>query len=402
MFLAVFLKPPKEYFISQKLLLTFWTCNIPFGINQVWGILYEGSNVLIDIEAFWTSIAGLIIYLVALIFYVSRDRLQIPLLKEVQIEYSDEKLSELKKYKLAVFALLQIFELSPKFTFSHFEEKNFFNQQKSFELSKNSDSELTSVLPCTLTQYSAEVFANICAKDNISKSEIIDCLLSMKNDAHLKDNMSNYSYNILIKFVTNNQLKYFLENLPSFYSHLVETSRNKSLLNRIIGAFSLKVKKNFHHFIVLENILPAQTNSEMFELNGSKIAKQVLDGNKEKVFNDLDFMQKCTRLDLKYPERNLLLKVCKGDFEYLKSIGALNYTFFLAIINNCNKIGLTSRFTRHYFDGKEKKVYAIGIIFEFINSDMLDNSILKKIGGVNGYSERLTNLLTQITQCGEF
>jgi len=399
----VFLKPPKEYFISQKLLLTFWTCNIPFGVNQAWGILCEGSDVLINIEAFWTSVAGLAIYLVALIFYASRDLLQIPLLKKDKIEYPEEKFSELKKYNLAVFALLHVFELSPKFAFSPFEGNSFFfESQKSFDLLKDSDPELSSVLPCTLTQYSAEVFANICAKDSISKSEIMDCLVSMKSDPHLRDNMSNYSYNFLIRFVTSNQLKHFLANLPGFYRHLVETSRNMSLLNRVIGAFSLKVKKNFHHFIVLENVLPAQTICEMFELNGSKIAKKVLDGSKEKVFNDLNFMQKCIRLDLKYPERNLLLKVCNDDLEYLKSIGALNYTFFLAIIDNCKKIGLTSRFTRHYFDGKEKKVYAIGLIYMFINSDTLDNSILKKVGGVNGYSERLTSLLTQITQCGEF
>lgn len=400
--LAVYLKSLKKYYISQKLLFTFWIFNVPFAINRAYSIVFGISDVLINIEAFFTSIAGLVIYFVALLFYVSRDRLQVRLLQETPVKQSEEKLSEKKKYKLAVLALLRILESSPKFMFSRIENPEFFSSQKPFELFKDQDSELCSVLPCTVTQYSGEVFSNICAKDNISKSEIIDSLISMKNDPYLIENLSNYGPKFLIKFISTTQLHFFLSTLPNFYQHLVETSRNMSLLNRIIGAYTLKVKKTSHHFLLIENVFTSPTGCEMFELSGSKIVKHIVDNNKGKVFNDLDFLQKYTRLDLKYPERNLLLKVCNDDLQFLKSIGALDYTFFLAIINNCNKIGLTNRFTRHYFDGKDRKVYAIGLVYSFTNIEMVNSSMLRKIGGVDKYAERFTSFLAQITQCGEF
>lgn len=393
-----FFKLGSDFSCTQTLLTAFWVLNMPFAFNQLWGMLYGKNEILIYLEALSMSSASLVLYIVSLAYYFSNSDLKLPLLQSVS-EKLEENLSELKKYKLAVSSLLSILEKSPMFVFTQYQNLSL-NSQHSWEILKESDEELVSLLPCSIIQHSGEHFANICVKDNISKSELIESLLSMKRDPDLVNNIKSYSHNFLIKFVSNSQLKYFLSILPKYYKHLFETSRNPSVLNRVIGAFTLQQKRNCYNFLIIQNVIYGLTQCEKFELSGSILVKQICE--RGKVLNDLDFTEKQRRIYLTYPERNMLLRVFKDDLEFLKEIRALDYSLFVAIIDKCNKIGLTSRFTRHYFDGKNKKVYAIALVNTFISDVMVSGSKLSKVGGIKGYSERLSNLLSKITQCEDF
>jgi hypothetical protein len=397
-FVSFFCQPGRDFAATQSMLLVFWLFGLPFAISQLFSMWIYMNEVLIVADALTMSSSGLMVYLVSLIYYFTKHALEVPLLHPSS-DNLEEDLSELKKYKLAVISLLSIIESSPMFVFNQYQDLAF-NSQKSWEVPKEFNEELACLLPCTIVQHSGEYFANICVKDNISKSELVECLNSMKRDNDLVCRIKSYSHNFLIKFVTAEQLSYVLSILPKFYKHLFETSKNKSVLNRIIGAFTLRQKRNAYNFIILQNVIYGNVECEKFELSGSKLVKQICE--RGKIMNDLDFMKRHSRIFLTYPERNLLLRVCKDDLEFLKASGVLDYYFFIAIIDKCNKIGLTSRFTRHFFDGKNKKVYAIVLVNTFNSERCFSPSHLTKVGGPKGYSERLSNLLSKITQCEDF
>ena len=190
--------------------------------------------------------------------------------------------------------------------------------------------------------------------------------------------------------------------MPKFYNYIVTDSRNKSLLIRIIGLYNIKNKHQDFNVAIIENIIVNDMSCTLFELNGSKLVRQVVDTgipekNERKVLNDLDFIQSQNCLSFSYSERNFLEKIIKNDLELLTSLDAVEYNLLIAIIDGWNKIGLTNRFLRHYFDGREKKMYAICIVNIFTSSKMISPKHLKKIGGVKEYADRFMNLLKNIT-----
>ena len=249
-----------------------------------------------------------------------------------------------------------------------------------------------------------EIFANICIKDNISKAEIIESMISIFCDHDLISNQQKYSHRFIFKIVTSPQLEFILSSMPSIYNHTVISSRNKSLLNRIVAIYNIKDKHQSFNIVMIENIIFSGMKCILFELSGSKLVRTASDnGNISKndriVLNDVDFLQTQNYLPLSFAERYLLQRIVRDDLELLKSIGAVQYSFFLAVVQNFCKTGITSRYTRHYFDGKDEKLYSISIINTFTSNNLIDTNKIKKIGGVKEYADRFWNLLSNMIKC---
>lgn len=176
------------------------------------------------------------------------------------------------------------------------------------------------------------------------------------------------------------------------------------MINRIIGVYSFKERNDEYHAIMLENVILDDMECNIFELNGSKLVKTVYDlppteDNGRTVKNDMDFMKAESCLNLSFADRSMLQKIVTDDMELLKSIGAVEYSLFLAILKNNYKARLTNRYTRHFFDDGGKLRYAICIIKTYNGTEMISKKRIKQIGGVDDYANRFWELLVSITQC---
>ena len=413
--ISVFIPQQKPYKITQRMLLAFWILYLPFALNRVWAIYHKKLEWLTNLEAISLSSLVLILYGFALISYETKDPLSERLIIDENIK-TEENLKRIEiepiRIRQTCAAVYYVIKNTPEFItipldFNHF--SMFKNKQtwtiypKDINLEKFSNLDLLS-FPWTITAYMLEIFANICIKDNISKAEIIESMISIFCDHDLISNQQKYSHRFIFKIVTSPQLEFILSSMPSIYNHTVISSRNKSLLNRIVAIYNIKDKHQSFNIVMIENIIFSGMKCILFELSGSKLVRTASDnGNISKndriVLNDVDFLQTQNYLPLSFAERYLLQRIVRDDLELLKSIGAVQYSFFLAVVQNFCKTGITSRYTRHYFDGKDEKLYSISIINTFTSNNLIDTNKIKKIGGVKEYADRFWNLLSNMIKC---
>lgn len=226
----------------------------------------------------------------------------------------------------------------------------------------------------------------------------------MLKTGDLLEKQISYSQNFLLKFVSYEQLNFINNTLNLLHKHLITTSKNKSLINRIIGAYSFKDRNEEFYVIMLENIILNEMDCNLFELNGSKLVKEVyVMPNDRKGFrivkNDVDFMKAESYLNLSFADMSMLQKIINDDLEFLKSIGAVEYSLFLAIVKSYHRTRVTNRYMRHFFDDGEKTRYAISIIGTYNSAEAIVKKRKNQSNSVEDYANRFLDLLASITQC---
>lgn len=186
--------------------------------------------------------------------------------------------------------------------------------------------------------------------------------------------------------------------MPVIYKHTIIASRNHSLINRVIGIYRFKDKNEEFNVLLMENIVSADNICTLYELSGTKLVSQVMtesmrERNSRVVLNDVDFMQSQSYLYLSFPISNELLRIIKDDLKMLETIGSVKYKLFVAIMENCARAGVVNRLTRHYFNGMDKKKYAISIVNIFVTSGKPS-----KIDG-RSYANKFWKSLNSIINC---
>ncbi|OMJ83766.1 hypothetical protein SteCoe_15244 [Stentor coeruleus] len=411
---------PKKCMVSKHLLQAFWVLNLPFAILQTKNIFFADGfddleTILIHLESISTSSMSFVLFLISLYYFRYINQLEEPLLshqdpldhKEINHEQTLEDIPhQSTALSIAIESIISILEKSEDFTVKNLDESHF-SATKTHEVyldQGGASSFFSNPIPITAIEYAPEVYSSICIKDSISKTEIINELKDILNDPDFQDRQQSYSHNFLLRIISLEQLNFINNNLPKVYKHLISTSKNRSLINRIIGVYSFKERNDEYHAIILENVILDDMECNIFELNGSKLVKAVYDlfpteDNGRTVKNDMDFMKAESCLNLSFADRSMLQKIVTDDLELLKSIGAVEYSLFLAILKNNHKAKLTNRYTRHFFDDGGKLRYAICIIKTYNGTDMISKKKIKQIGGADDYANRFWELLVSITQC---
>ncbi|OMJ70145.1 hypothetical protein SteCoe_31943 [Stentor coeruleus] len=398
----------KSYTASKCMLKLFWCINIPFVITHTWKIFDDNfsSELIISIESVFSSTTSLCVFLIPLYHFFKINQLEDPLLDFEADDYKNDIPQKSYNLTLALKSIIHILENSEDFTIKTLEHGHFISL-RSYEvpLEQNDKSKIFSnSTTITAIEHAPDVYASICLKDSISKMEILNELKIMLKTENLLEKQASYSQNFLIKFISYEQLTFINNTLYLLHKHLITTSKNKSLINRIIGAYSFKDRNDEFFVVMLENIILNEMDCNLFELNGSKLVKEVYvlpnDENKFRtVKNDVDFMKAESFLNLSFADMSMLQKIVNDDLEFLKSIGAVEYSLFLAIVKSYHRTRVISRYMRHFFDDGEKTRYAISIIGTYNSVEAIAKKRKNQSISVEDYANRFLDLLASITQC---
>lgn len=175
------LNKKKQYQVTARLLLTFWILSFPFSLNHTWDLFMgEKNNLLKDIETVSSNLVGLVLYILALVFYEVSGKLQDPLLDEENksIEKENDNHPEvLKKFAIAMYYIIKN---SSEFTTCLYTSDIDMTEKQTWEITlKNLKStklefQNLSPPPWNVTEYLSGLFSNIRAKDSINKNEITE------------------------------------------------------------------------------------------------------------------------------------------------------------------------------------------------------------------------------------
>lgn len=198
--------------------------------------------------------------------------------------------------------------------------------------------------------------------------------------------------------------------IKNLHKHVIETQKNKSLIWRIIGAYTVKLKNKFtYDIVVLENPIPQDVHVyTTFELKGSKLDRQVLQdqtiknvkdiGGEMSLLKDLDFYQIQRHLFLSFSEESWLKEIAAKDIQFLSSQSAQSYSIMVSIGEplNLSKAMLNVRHSRHTFIGcaRDSNLTYFITIADYLNQGPQSQGL-----GAEAYAHRIKAMLRDIIRC---
>lgn len=165
--------------------------------------------------------------------------------------------------------------------------------------------------------------------------------------------------------------------LQTWHSHVNEHSRNKSVIARVFGVYTIKISNRASFdLILMQNLLPPELNVHaVFDLDGDmaerlspfdRNVKCIKDLPKGKVYNDVDFKHLSQSLNVKFEDHLWIRRIVQGDVDMLKSLNIVRYSLFVAVGELVvAKYALQPRYSRHVYLGtgdQSSLCYVIGII----------------------------------------
>ncbi|CAG9311267.1 unnamed protein product [Blepharisma stoltei] len=276
---------------------------------------------------------------------------------------------------------------------------------------------------CKVIEYAPTIFFHMQSIDGISQSDIVQSLLTGLSEDSQDLSLSGYptrslhsfSFNskFLLKEISPEDKENLVSTLPAAHTYISQTSRNKSLLVRVLGLFTISIKsKPSYDIVILENIIPSDIDSfALFELKGTKLDRQVLSDPSsydiktcptEFMLKDLDFSQIQKAIHLSYIDQSWVRMMVHDDVEFLSSFELVEYSLFLAVAHSINRENLHHRHSRHVFDGNGKdasKVYILGIMDTYSAIRTRHQKSPRMNKSAEEYSERFLSFFNSILKC---
>lgn len=276
---------------------------------------------------------------------------------------------------------------------------------------------------CKVTEYAPAIFFHILSQDGISQSEVVQCLLSglterapdMSLSGYPTRSLHSFSFNsqFLLKEITPEDKENLLCHLPETHTYISNSSRNKSLLVRALGLFSISIKsRQSYDVVLLENIIPSDIDSfALFELKGTKLDRQVLSDPSsydiktcptEFILKDLDFSMIQKSIHLSYYDQSWVKMMVQEDVKLLSCFNLIEYSLFLAVAHSINRENLNHRHSRHAFDGNGKdssKVYILGIMDTYTGMKSRVQKSPRSNKSADEYAERFLSFFNSILKC---
>ena len=166
-----------------------------------------------------------------------------------------------------------------------------------------------------------------------------------------------YDGNFMIKTITKSEKKKFLTILHKYSQRIINTPQSK--LIRIIGLY--KILPENQDFLIMENIIPEENESIIFDLKGSSIDRLIdsvdhINLPLGKILKDENFRKSQLKVELSENIVKEIITILQQDFELLKSENIMDYSILLAFYTK--KIPRQNRYQIEY----NNKLYALGII----------------------------------------
>ena len=122
--------------------------------------------------------------------------------------------------------------------------------------------------------------------------------------------------------------------LPRYYAHMWR-HRNKSLLPRFYGAYSITIQAHEKHFVVMESVFrnaPGLKVHMAYDLKGSWVDRHAGVGAAQSggTLKDMDMI---TPMRLSKSEASATLRQLKADCELLRSSNLMDYSLLLGVHN---------------------------------------------------------------------
>ena len=148
----------------------------------------------------------------------------------------------------------------------------------------------------------------------------------------------SYDNKFIIKTVSKDELKLFLEMLPAMADHYKRNPH--SLIAKHFGAFTVKTDStNEVHLVLMENTLQLKNKDGLdfiFDLKGSLVDRKVTGKTTSSTtLKDVNFLIATEAskkfIDLEDATRKKLLQVVNNDVKFLSGLGLMDYSLLLGI-----------------------------------------------------------------------
>ena len=242
-----------------------------------------------------------------------------------------------------------------------------------------------------LIEYYPEKFNEL--KKLYKQHEILTSLLSPYNYNNLIQLMqeeggrsgafifSTYDKKFIIKTITSNERKYFLNTiLPKYLERVLNYPESK--LVRILGVY--KIYPMNQDVIIMENILINKEQSIIFDLKGSKVARFTTGIDDPynpplgHVLKDENFLIYNKLICLKESEKNEIIDILTKDFLVLKEAKVIDYSLLVGMYQQ--KI-IDFEINKFAIITEHKELICLGIIdiFQEYNFAKTTERIIKAI-----------------------
>ncbi|CAG9327682.1 unnamed protein product [Blepharisma stoltei] len=231
---------------------------------------------------------------------------------------------------------------------------------------------------CKVKEYAPMVFKDLRSLEGLSETELCLSFDIMRNLPYIRKNSGNkggrssaffyfsFDKKYLVKTITKAEQKVLLEVLlPEYHAHIKQNP--DSLIARLFGLFAISFNNTKCNLIIMQNILPSYNMQAVFDLKGSKVARQTIshvsvksidDILNDRIYKDLDFLHLKKSIFLSYEDGLALKKRIHSDVQLFTRLNIMDYSLLLGI--SYQEVAVKNSFRAI---GNDKgKGYVIGII----------------------------------------
>lgn len=138
----------------------------------------------------------------------------------------------------------------------------------------------------------------------------------------------------IIKTIHNTEHKFLLKILKEYYTHVKQNPH--TLISRFYGLHRVKLPHGRKiHFVVMNNIFPADKVYEKFDLKGSEIGREYPEEKAstalDPTLKDLNWIKRGRELELGPEKGALFEEQLRRDTEMLKSVKVMDYSLLIGI-----------------------------------------------------------------------